>query len=86
MMSKATNRVLIRVWLMNISGKLLKGVYVKDFRTWTGTVQALVAFKEVGEFENKTEARKIVEVLDKVAKHLGNTRGVCENIMCIQPL
>jgi len=50
----------------------------KDFRTWTGTVQALVAFKEVGEFENKTEAkRKIVEVVDKVSKHLGNTRSVC---------
>jgi DNA topoisomerase-1 len=51
----------------------------KDFRTWTGTVQALLAFKETGEFENKTEAkRKIVEVLDKVSKHLGNTRTVCK--------
>ena len=51
----------------------------KDFRTWTGTVQALLAFKEVGEFENKTDAkRKIVEVLDKVSKHLGNTRSVCK--------
>jgi DNA topoisomerase-1 len=51
----------------------------KDFRTWTVTVQALLAFKEAGEFENKTEAkRKIVEVLDKVSKHLGNTRTVCK--------
>jgi len=51
----------------------------KDFRTWTGTVQALLAFKEAGEFENKTDAkRKIVEVLDKVSKHLGNTRTVCK--------
>jgi DNA topoisomerase I len=51
----------------------------KDFRTWAGTVQALLAFKEVGPFESKTEAkRKVVEVLDKVSAHLGNTRSVCK--------
>lgn len=50
----------------------------KDFRTWAGTVQALLAFKEVGLFETQTEAkRKVVEVLDKVSAHLGNTRAVC---------
>lgn len=50
----------------------------KDFRTWIGTVQALLAFKDAGEFESKTEAkRKVVEVLDKVSAHLGNTRTVC---------
>jgi DNA topoisomerase I len=51
----------------------------KDFRTWAGTVQALIAFKEVGTFESNAEAkRKVVEVLDKVSAHLGNTRAVCK--------
>lgn len=51
----------------------------KDFRTWTGTVQAFLAFKECGEFETETECKKkIVEVLDTVAKQLGNTRTVCK--------
>jgi DNA topoisomerase-1 len=51
----------------------------KDFRTWAGSVSALYAFKEVGEFHNITECRKkIVSVLDEVAINLGNTRTVCK--------
>ncbi len=51
----------------------------KDFRTWSGTVQSLIAFKEAGEFKTESESKKkIVEVLDKVAEHLGNTRTVCK--------
>jgi DNA topoisomerase-1 len=51
----------------------------KDFRTWTGSVSALYAFKEAGEFETVTECRKkIVNVLDEVAVNLGNTRTVCK--------
>lgn len=50
----------------------------KDFRTWAGTVQALLAFREIGPCEAPGEAKKkMVEVLDRVAKHLGNTRTVC---------
>jgi DNA topoisomerase-1 len=50
----------------------------KDFRTWAGTVQALLAFREIGPCEAPAEVKKkIVEVLDRVAKHLGNTRTVC---------
>lgn len=50
----------------------------KDFRTWAGTVQAILAFKELGFFETQTETKKkIVEALDLVSKHLGNTRTVC---------
>lgn len=50
----------------------------KDFRTWAGTVQALIAFKENGPFESAADAKKkVVEALDKVSKHLGNTRTVC---------
>ncbi len=51
----------------------------KDFRTWTGSVSALYAFKQAGEFETITECRKkIVNVLDEVAVNLGNTRTVCK--------
>jgi DNA topoisomerase I len=50
----------------------------KDFRTWTGTVHAFVAFKELGGATTKTEVKKkIVEALDQVAHQLGNTRTVC---------
>ena len=51
----------------------------KDFRTWTGSVSALYAFKQAGEFETVTECRKkIITVLDAVAVNLGNTRTVCK--------
>lgn len=51
----------------------------KDFRTWAGSVSALYAFKQAGEFETITECRKkIISVLDEVAINLGNTRTVCK--------
>jgi DNA topoisomerase-1 len=51
----------------------------KDFRTWAGSVSALYAFKEAGEFDSVTECKKkIVSVLDEVAINLGNTRTVCK--------
>lgn len=51
----------------------------KDFRTWAGTIQALLGFKELGGFESAAEMnRKIPAVLDLVAKQLGNTRSVCK--------
>jgi DNA topoisomerase-1 len=51
----------------------------KDFRTWAGSVSALYAFKEAGEFETVSECKKkIVSVLDEVAIDLGNTRSVCK--------
>lgn len=51
----------------------------KDFRTWAGTVESLMAFKELGFFETATESKKkIVEALDMVSKLLGNTRTVCK--------
>ncbi|MEO6583564.1 MAG: DNA topoisomerase IB [Ferruginibacter sp.] len=51
----------------------------KDFRTWAGTVNAFLAFKETGVAENETATKKnIVEALDKVAQQLGNTRTVCK--------
>ncbi|MDB5198997.1 MAG: topoisomerase [Chitinophagaceae bacterium] len=51
----------------------------KDFRTWAGTVQALLALKSIGCCDTATETKKrIVEALDIVSQHLGNTRTVCK--------
>ncbi|QNL47936.1 DNA topoisomerase IB [Olivibacter sp. SDN3] len=51
----------------------------KDFRTWAGSVSALYAFKEAGEYETVSECKKkIVNVIDEVAINLGNTRTVCK--------
>jgi DNA topoisomerase-1 len=51
----------------------------KDFRTWTGSVYAIEAFKELGCCETEMEKKKrIVQALDIVAKRLGNTRAVCK--------
>ena len=51
----------------------------KDFRTWAGSVSALYAIKNAGEFETVTECKKkIISVLDEVAINLGNTRAVCK--------
>lgn len=56
----------------------------KDFRTWSGTVHALLAFAEMdcnnkdGEEVTATQTKKnIVSVIDSVSKQLGNTRTVC---------
>ena len=51
----------------------------KDFRTWSGTIQALLTLKSIGCCDTVTETkRRIVEALDLVSKHLGNTRTVCK--------
>ncbi len=51
----------------------------KDFRTWAGTVQALLAFKEIGFGDTETSTKKnIVAALDIVSGLLGNTRTVCK--------
>jgi DNA topoisomerase-1 len=51
----------------------------KDFRTWTGSVNAIEVFKELGCCEGETEIKKrIVQAFDIVAKRLGNTRAVCK--------
>ncbi len=51
----------------------------KDFRTWSGTVQALIAFKQMGFTEKQADQKKnIVAALDFVSNLLGNTRTVCK--------
>ncbi len=51
----------------------------KDFRTWTGSLTALQAFREIGrDASSSAEARRnINSVLDTVSRYLGNTRAVC---------
>lgn len=52
----------------------------KDFRTWGGTLEAL---KQLACFTEKypemSKKKIIVEVLDEVARKLGNTRAVCKS-------
>jgi DNA topoisomerase-1 len=51
----------------------------KDFRTWMGTVYVVEAFKLNGNGKSITnEKNRMVEVLNNVAKRLGNTRAVCK--------
>ena len=67
---------MVNGYIKEISGE---DFTAKDFRTWSGTVNAFLAFKELGNFETDTDAkRKINEALDKVAHNLGNTRNVCK--------
>lgn len=52
----------------------------KDMRTWSGSVYALQGLLEAGPADSITMRKKnIVEVLDMVSSHLGNTRTVCKN-------
>ena len=51
----------------------------KDFRTWTGSVHAIEALRDLLSCSSETEIkRNIVQVLDAVAKRLGNSRAVCK--------
>ncbi len=73
----------VNEYIKNISGKDFSA---KDFRTWSGTVNAFLAFKEIGFADNDTETKKnVVKALDKVAEQLGNTRTVCKKYY-IHPL
>ena len=50
----------------------------KDFRTWAGTVLAMIALQEFEAFDSQAQARKnIVRAIESVARRLGNTPSVC---------
>lgn len=53
----------------------------KDFRTWGGTLEALRQFSKCSADENYqlNSKKTVVNVLDCVAKKLGNTRAVCKS-------
>lgn len=66
---------MVNDYIKEISGE---DFTAKDFRTWSGTVNALIAFKEIGYAENDTQyKKKVKEALEIVASHLGNTSTVC---------
>lgn len=66
---------MVNDYIKKISGE---DFTAKDFRTWSGTVSALIAFKEIGYAENNTQyKKKVKEALEIVAGHLGNTSTVC---------
>lgn len=66
---------MVNDYIKEISGE---DFTAKDFRTWSGTVNALIAFKEIGYAETHTEyKKKVKEALEIVASHLGNTSTVC---------
>ena len=50
----------------------------KDFRTWSGTVLAAAALRELGPCDSATQLKKnVVEAIKSVAAKLGNTPAVC---------
>jgi DNA topoisomerase-1 len=50
----------------------------KDFRTWSGTVLAVTALRDLEEVDTKKRAGKnVLLAIDAVAGLLGNTRAVC---------
>ncbi|MHB1558408.1 MAG: DNA topoisomerase IB [Isosphaeraceae bacterium] len=50
----------------------------KDFRTWAGTVLALIALQEFETFDTKAQAKKnVVRAIEAVARKLGNTPNLC---------
>jgi DNA topoisomerase-1 len=67
---------MVNEYIKEISGSTFSA---KDFRTWWGTMNALMALKEAELVETTKGKKKIVvEALDCVAKQLGNTRSVCK--------
>lgn len=65
----------VNTYLKEITGE---DFTAKDFRTWSGSVEALHAFNEIGGFDNQTQCKKnIVQAVDNIAACLGNTRSVC---------
>lgn len=73
---KTIDSGLVNDYIRNISGG---NFTAKDFRTWAGSLHALIAFKKLGFSETQTGTKKnILEALDCVSKELGNTRSVCK--------
>lgn len=73
----------VNQYLQKITGQPFTA---KEFRTWTGTVEAAVALYEMGEAQSNTEAkRNVVRAVKQVAKKLGNRPATCRKYY-IHPL
>lgn len=65
----------VNAYLREISGQEFTA---KDFRTWAGTVLAMLALQELEAFDKQAQARKnVVQAIERVAERLGNTPSVC---------
>lgn len=74
---------MVNVYIKSITGN---DFTAKDFRTWAGTVQALIALRTTAGAETKTEIKNnVLQAVEQVAAHLGNTRAICKKYY-IHPL
>jgi DNA topoisomerase-1 len=65
----------VNQYLQEVSGE---DYTAKDYRTWSATVLAIGALRDVARFESDAEAkRNVVAAIDSVARRLGHTRAVC---------
>lgn len=65
----------VNQYLRHVSGR---DITAKDFRTWSGTMVAAQALRELGPATSERQARRNVNrALDQVAHRLRNTRAVC---------
>ena len=72
---RAVDSADVNKYLREITGE---EVTAKDFRTWAGTHLAAEALREFELFDSEAKRKKaIVQAVEKVAKHLGNTPAIC---------
>src|SRR5687768_9721213 len=65
----------VNAYLREIAGQ---DFTAKDFRTWSGTLLAVAALRELGAADSERGAKSVVlRAIDKVAEQLNNTRAVC---------
>ena len=65
----------VNAYLREVAGE---DFTAKDFRTWSGTLLAVAALRELGPADSEREAKSVVlQAIDRVAKQLNNTRAVC---------
>jgi DNA topoisomerase-1 len=65
----------VNQYLQEVSGE---DFTAKDYRTWSATVLAVGALRDVARFESDAEAKhNVVAAIDSVARRLGHTRAVC---------
>ena len=65
----------LNTYLRQITGRDLTA---KDFRTWTGTMLAAQALRDMGPASTRRDAEQnVLRAIDRTAERLGNTRAVC---------
>jgi DNA topoisomerase I len=72
---RAVDSADVNAYLQEITGE---DFTAKDFRTWAGTLCAVLVLQEIGAAESATQSRKnLVHAVKLVARQLGNTPTVC---------